>query len=233
MPLRKSRIEIIWPALILLAASTSLPAQQPAPTLDAVLARVRANIDQYRTSVPNFSCDESIDSQRLHDGMVKADMKIESSFRMTRAGAGDLHETRAAHEAIVDGKPKKTGKLLPPYTFTGGFANVLQFLQSECNQYRLGDSAPFEPGKIVVLFDRTPVPRGRCRAGSFQGKAVIDPISFQVVHLDRRREDAEVNINWVRRLLSESMPSIHNVMTFAVDYGPVTLGEKPSGCPRV
>lgn len=58
-------IRKIWPALVLLTLAPSLPAQQPTPTLDTVLARVRANIDDYRTSVPNFSCDESVDSQRL------------------------------------------------------------------------------------------------------------------------------------------------------------------------
>jgi hypothetical protein len=97
------------PTLVLLALTTTFAAQQPAK-LDDILARVRANVTEYRTSIPNFSCDESIDSQHMDDGKVRTEAKIQSSFRMTRGTAtNDLHETRVAHEAIVDGKPKRSG----------------------------------------------------------------------------------------------------------------------------
>src|ERR1035441_3229475 len=73
----------VWPAFVLLILPAALAAQQPALTLDAILTRVRANIAEFQTSVPNFAVDESIDSQRILGGRVKEETRIQSSFRIT------------------------------------------------------------------------------------------------------------------------------------------------------
>jgi hypothetical protein len=80
-------------AFFLFGVTGVLSAQQPSLPVDTILARLRANITDYRTSVPNFSCDEFVDSVRLDDGKIQDETKVQSSFRITRTTGGNLQET--------------------------------------------------------------------------------------------------------------------------------------------
>lgn len=220
-----------WPSLLLLSLTAGLAAQQPVPTVDAVLARVRANISEYRTSIPNLSADESVDSQRLGGGKIKEETKVQSSFRITRSSDGNLHETRIKN--TVDGKPAKSQKVSLPFSYNGGFAEVIGFLQSDCFQYRLGDSEPANPGTIVLLFAMRPISIGnpKCKIDkSFRGKVLVDAQSFQVSHFEDQMED--VAVGWMANIPFVPIPSKHNIWIDTVDYAPITLGDKVFWLPK-
>src|ERR1035437_828062 len=141
-------------ALSLLAAS-SCHAQQNALTIEDVLTRVRANVSEYKTSIPSFISDESVLSQRFDGEKLKDEMKIESSFEMVRHGSGsDLRETRIKN--LVNGRAPKNQKVTPPFSFNGGFTNVIPFRENNCVDYRFAE-APSNGNPTVVLFFPKPL----------------------------------------------------------------------------
>jgi hypothetical protein len=197
MPASSRRIMAAMPcnrktlaAFFLFGVTGVLSAQQPSLPVDTILARLRANITDYRTSVPNFSCDEFVDSVRLDDGKIQDETKVQSSFRITRTTGGNLQETRIKN--TVDGKPTKSQKVSLPFTFNGGFADMLQFLRSDCFEYRLGDPIPTDTSQVVLLFSMKPTFVGSPRCGlnkSERGTVVIDPDSFHVAQFTYQVED--------------------------------------------
>ena len=93
-------------ALSLLLAAIPCSAQQNALTVEDVLTRVRANVTEYKTSIPSFISDESVLSQRFDGEKLKDEMKVESSFEMVRGGSGsDLRETRIKN--LVNGRSEE------------------------------------------------------------------------------------------------------------------------------
>src|ERR1039458_10374023 len=126
-------------ALSLLLAAIPCSAQQNALTVDDVLTRVRANVTEYKTSIPSFISDESVLSQRFDGENLKDEMKIESSFEMVRHGSGsDLRETRIKN--LVNGRAPKNQKVTPPFSFNGGFTNVIAFTENKCADYHFAEA---------------------------------------------------------------------------------------------
>jgi hypothetical protein len=218
-------------AFFLFGVTGVLSAQQPSLPVDTILARLRANITDYRTSVPNFSCDEFVDSVRLDDGKIQDETKVQSSFRITRTTGGNLQETRIKN--TVDGKPTKSQKVSLPFTFNGGFADMLQFLGSDCFEYRLGDPIPTDTSQVVLLFSMKPTFVGSPRCGlnkSERGTVVIDPDSFHVVQFTYQVED--IDLGWLAKIPFVAGPSKHNILIVTVGFAPVSLGDKVFWLPR-
>src|ERR1039458_9554742 len=141
-------------ALSLLLAASSCHAQQNALTIEDVLTRVRANVTEYKTSIPSFISDESVQSQRFDGDKLKDEMKVESSFEMVRDGSGSgLREARIKN--LVNGLAPKNQKVTPPFTFRGGFADVIRFTEDKCADYRFAE-APSDGNPIVVLGSSKP-----------------------------------------------------------------------------
>ncbi len=220
-------------ALIVSCCCTFAPVvsgQQATLSLDAVLAKVRANVTAYRTQVPDFSCDELVNSRRLSGGKVKDEMKIESSFRMTRQGQdGALRETRIKN--LVDGNIPKDQKVNPPFSFYGGFADVLGFTDNKCADFRFADQ-PVNGNVIVILATPKPGITGQpsCHAKGWQRKAFIDPVSFQVLRLEDSQED--IAVGFASSLPFMPVPSGHNNFRLTVDYAPVNIGGGTFWLPR-
>jgi uncharacterized protein (TIGR03435 family) len=206
-----------------LIVSISCEAQQSTLTVDAVLARVRENITEYKTAVPSFIADESVLSQRFVNGKLKGEMKIESSFELKRMDTnGDTRETRTVK--LVDGRALKENQgATPPYRLTGGVSNVIRFFEDKCSDFRFAEE-PGEETSIVIERSRKLVSDDCPLSPQIRtGKAFLDPVSFQVIRLDQTSED----MKWMGRPLSNhSFPSDHNVFTALVDYAPVELGGK-------
>jgi hypothetical protein len=213
-------------ALSLLLAAIPCSAQQNALTVDDVLTRVRANVSEYKTSIPSFISDESVLSQRFDGDKLKDEMKVESSFEMVRGGSGsDLRETRIKN--LVNGRAPKNQKVTPPFSFIGGFANVIDFTENICVDYRFAE-APSNGNPIVVLVFRKPPSRNlppTCSAQIFERKAFIEPKTFQVSRLEKTVQDVKM-VGIVGHLPFVHMPSSNNVLSFSVDYMPVELGGK-------
>ena len=200
-------------------------AQNYSLTVDFVLVRMRANVAEYRTSIPSFISDESVLSQRFDGEKLKDEMKVQSSFEMVRQGPGnDLRETRIKN--LVNGHAPKNQKVTPPFAFNGGFTDVIAFLESKCYDYRFAE-APKAGNPIVVMTSRKP-PSGNlpstCSTQIHDIKALIVPETFQVLRIENTVQDVGTGI--VGHLPFVPMPSSHNVLTFSVDYMPVELGSK-------
>ena len=217
------RIYLIALSLLIWAAQCS--AQQNDLTVDIVLARVREHVAEYRTLIPSFITDESVLSQRFDGEKLKDEMKVESSFEVVRQGPGDnLRETRIKN--LVNGRAPKNQKVTPPFTFHGGFADVIRFTEDKCANYRFAE-APSDGNPIVVLGSSKPSSSDRpaaCTAQIYDFKAFIDPKTFHVLRLERTIQDLATGI--IGHVPFVPMPSSHNLLIFSVDYMPVELGGK-------
>jgi uncharacterized protein (TIGR03435 family) len=210
-------------ALAFLIISISSRAQQSTLTVDAVLARVREHIAEYKTTVPNFISDESVLSQRSINGKLKDQTKLESSFEVQhKDGSGNLGETRTVR--LVDGRPlKKNRGFVLPYRYTGAVSDAFWFFEDKCTAFRFAEE-PGEGNPIVIETSRKPV-SGDCPLISQTTvvKAFIDPENFQVTRLVQTVQD----MKWTGPPnFAHLFPSDHNVMTALVDYTPVELGGK-------
>jgi hypothetical protein len=211
--------------LSLLLAAIPSPAQQKAPTMDDVLTRVRVHVTEFRTSIPSFISDESVLSQRFGGDKLKDKMKVESSFEMVRDGSGGgLREARTIK--LVNGSAPKNQKVTPPFTFRGGFADVIRFTEDKCADYRFAE-APGDEKPIVVLGSSKPSSSDRpaaCTAQISDFKAFIDPKTSQVLRIEKTVQD--IATGFAGHVPFVPMPSSHNVLTFSVDYTPIELGGK-------
>lgn len=206
--------------LFLLLVSSSAAAQQAA-SLETVLARLRANVTEYRKSVPNFSADESVVSQIEYDGKVRKQDRLDSGFRVSRAPDHTLHEIRVAPS--LNGRAVTGRKLSLPYRFSGGFADMPALLTSKCGDFRLAQTGAAEPGRIVLLISNKAESNPDCGKSPYTEKAVIDASSFQVLRFEHHAENVEIK-NWLTHLPFVLALSKHNVVSAAVDYAPVKLG---------
>jgi hypothetical protein len=217
------RIRLIAFSFLVWAAQCS--AQQNALTVDTVLARMRANVTEYRTSIPSFISDESVLSQRFDGEKLKDELKVESSFEVVRQGSGDnLRETRIKN--LVNGHAPKNQKVTLPFTFNGGITDVIAFLESKCDDYRFAES-PRAGNPIVILTSRKPPSSNlpiTCSKQIHDIKALIAPETFQVLRIENTVQDVGTGI--VGHLPFVLMPSSHNVLTLSIDYMPVELGGK-------
>lgn len=219
-------MRLILLPLLLLACLPRAYAQWPAATLDEAVSKARANIRIYRESIPDFSCDEFIDSQRLEGTIVKDEMKVESAFRMTRGSNHEMQESRTGK--LLNGKPSTARRVSLPYSFTGGFVDVLQSLGSACIDFRFGVLGAGEPnGNIVVFGASKPASttESKCSGEKRESKILIDPVSFQILQLDMTYHDLHLKPNLMARLFA-AMPSDHNVVKTTITYAPTTLGDR-------
>ena len=93
-------------ALSLFLAAIPCHAQQPTLTADAVLARVRENVADFKKSIPGFVSDESVLSQRFDGDKLNDEMNVDSSFEMKRINdKGETHNPGTS--SLVNGKAPK------------------------------------------------------------------------------------------------------------------------------
>jgi hypothetical protein len=212
-------------SLSLLLAAIPCSAQQNALTMDDVLTRVREHVAEFRTSIPSFISDESVLSQRFDGDKLKDQMKVESSFEMVRdSSSSGLRETRIKN--LVNGLAPKNQKVTPPFTFRGGFADVIRFTEDKCADYRFAE-APSDGNPIIVLASSKPSSSDHpaaCTDQIYASKAFIDPKTFHVLRLERTIQDLATGIKG--HVPFVPVPSSHNVLTFSVDYTPIELGGK-------
>jgi hypothetical protein len=215
----------IFTILLLLATTSSASGQQSVPKIDDLLSRVRENIVDYVSTLPGFSCDESVVSQRLDGQKIKDEMRIESSFRMAKsADSQSSNETRTVN--LVNGRAPKGQKVAPPYSFNGGFANVLQFINDPCLHKSL--DKPQSDGRLVLVgtSEEASTNSHNCTGSNREVYLTIDPDTFQVLRLELRVHDVAMKIPAIAHMLFIPMPSSHNLMRTLVTYVPITFGDK-------
>ncbi len=234
---QKYRAALTLLALSLLLAAIPCNAQQKALTVDAVLARVRENIAEFKKSVPAFVSDESVVSQRFVGDKLKDERKTESSFEVKPRGTGEMDESRTIR--LVDGKIAKSQKLvlqkvLPFGAFTG-YTYALRFIDDKCLTYRLGEMQGADR-TILVLAMPNLESVGCHYVSSFSMKALVDPQSFQILRLEYTVQDCEVHI-WLQGIIAITpfLPCVlskDKVVTDVEEYARVELGGKTFWLPK-
>jgi hypothetical protein len=210
------------PSVCLFAGLAAIAqAQQPNTTLDQILARVEANTEQYKASVPSFLCNEHIISQEIHNGILKHETTVDALFRVTRSPSqtGILNESREVK--AIDGKPSGNTKINMPISFTGGFSGALaKFLSADhrqCFDYAADSSAATPAGTAAFTFASREATAKDPACASVQpgtsGKFTIDSATLQVTHIERTVPYPIGKDNGV-------------VSTASVDFAPVTLSGK-------
>jgi hypothetical protein len=202
-------------------AAVIAQAQQSNATLDQILARVEANTEQYKTSVPSFLCDEHIISQEIHDGKLRHETTVDALFRVTRSTSqtGLLNESREVK--AIDGKLSGNNKINMPISFSGGFSGALaKFLSADhhqCFDYGPDPAAVVPAGTAAFTFTSREAAAKDPNCASIQpgttGKFIIDSATVQVTHIERT--------------LPYPIGKDHGVLgTASVDFAPVTLNGK-------
>jgi hypothetical protein len=221
--------------LCLLAASPKLRAQQePAPTLDDILARLESNLHTYEATVPSFFCDEHVVSQVV-PSVGNQDTVSDGIFRLKRITNPDnsisLDESRQIR--TVNGKPANADDLNGPVVLKGAFSGglaIVSLSQKACMRYSLRPIKPGHPdAPYIVQFESLYDSRhpARCllqEEGS--GRVYIDPHTMQITHIELTAPHHilfQSSPSAIGRVGSNPTPVLGN-WTVSVDYAPVPLG---------
>lgn len=218
--------------VVLLGFSSGLSAQQAkAPTLEAILERVEANLNRYDASVPSFFCDEHVTSKMEHGSMVEDDPRnvdtiTDSVFRIKRLLNPDHTTTLAESREIktVDGKPATSQKIDGPAMLRGWFEGGLAIVspsQTACMNYtlqRIKKNHSADPYVVRFATVLTPQNTADCLLKEeTKGRVFIDPASMQVTHLELTTpHHTIVEGDWYRS-------PVVGKRDLSIDYAPVEL----------
>ena len=222
-----------FPLLVLLAAASHLFAQPPQPlTLDDVVAKLQANLDDYDKSIPSFVADEHMESTMRQFAMRGASAPnyetiAESVFRLKRDIDSENH-TETLNESreikIIDGKPANGREIDAPEMVSGAFSGGLAMVSTDeqpCMRYALEPVKPRKP--VVVRFVSAPAdqrPEHCILTEDGSGRVLIDPVSTQIL-----RMEVQIPHHVIKPLLPDGTtgPTVVTRWRVEVDYKPVVL----------
>jgi hypothetical protein len=209
-------------AIPLLAVAQQASGQQTSgnqTSTEEQVRRVFSYTQAYRKRLPSLECDETMLSQRIRNGKVRREVKIEATLRELQ----DANEPGGFRDEYtfksVDGKPAKpnfsTGTL--PYFVYKAFANGIgmgESLLPACLRYSF---ATLDDGR-TLQFNINSKPDARNPSCSkipddYHKTMLIDTASGAVRHVERQMspEFADSNLE---------IPNI------TIDYAPRRLGEE-------
>jgi hypothetical protein len=218
-----------WAAALLLAglSGAALAAQQPGPPpLEEILRRLEANLHHYDTAVPSLFCDEHAVS-KVWPGPGNEDTVTDSVFRLKRTPEANHTTTLVESREIrtVNGKPAASQNLDGPTLLNGAFEGglaVVSLSQSACMHYELqpiNRKRPAQPYVIRFATGLTAQNSADCvLQEQSKGRAVIDPASMQITHLE---------LTTPRHVMAAGdvySPPVLGKRVITVDYAPVPLG---------
>ncbi len=228
------------PSLLFARQSNPQPPKPTDLTLDAILIRLQNNLAVYRTTVPDFFCDEHVVSTMYIQHEPYGRTTTDSIFRLRRSEAGKSLTDKAAtyrslHRFIesreiktVDKKPAKKQGLSGPAIFAGAFSNALQVVSLElgdCYNYHLVPHQRLHRHPILVVdyaLKSTAIDNQACPGPEMhRGRAFIDPQTMEIVRLEQRTPDHEIN------------PGVYGPWTWSIDYDEVIFNDKPFWMPKI
>jgi hypothetical protein len=209
---------------------------QSLPKLNQILPRVQEHVKELEHSLPDFICDEKITSKELMGGTTIHETDINSTFRGTQnrdKNPDGKYQPFTEWRDIqtIDGRPAPKGQQLTgPFLFGGGFSSILvEIFSPENSQYFnykvIGTERVDDKAAVIVKFETRKGQDALLHRELFgtqyvmkgSGKAWIDLSSMNVLRLEIQYLDP---------------PMPEGVLSLAVDYAPVVIQEKLSGCPR-
>ena len=110
------------------------------PNAQDILDHLQQHIQEYRSSLPDFMCNEKVTSTKLSSGKAGETTVTESVFevrpRASRSTGTSLVETREIR--AVNGKPSHAKKMKGPFRFNGGIVDALAVFDgnaANCRQF--------------------------------------------------------------------------------------------------
>jgi hypothetical protein len=158
---------------------SSATAQQDVP-LQQELQRLGAAATALDHTLPSFTCEEAVLSQRLHGKKLQQQTSFTATIRARRSADGTLDESYAL--TTLNGNPFTGGGFSLPVYVRGGFDRaMLYFLPSlqACYRYRLS------PGRIAFETAPDAASNATCKNQGMRGFALLDAAG-NVTHLERR-----------------------------------------------
>lgn len=222
--------------IALIGFSSAIAQQAKTPTLEEILQRLEANLNHYDVGVPSLFCDEHVISEVEHRSRTEDTTVTDSVFRLKRTPSPDHTTTLVESRAIktVNGKPPTSQKINGPTMLSGAFEGglaVVSLKQAPCTDYRLQRIHKNRPtAPYIVSFATVLTPRniaGCLLKEKSKGRALIDPASMQITHLELTTPHHTITPGDMYR-----SPFIgERVIT--VDYAPVLLGGQTFWMPSV
>lgn len=165
-----------------LFSSSNAPAQQDptTSTLQQELQRLGVAASALERSLPSFTCQETVVSQRLQGKKLQQQANFTATIRAKRAADGTLAESY--QPTTLNGKPLSgSGFGLPVYVAGGFDRAMIYFLPSlqPCYRYQLS------PGRIdfeTIPHHASPL---SCEYEDTRGFALLDATG-NITHLERR-----------------------------------------------
>ncbi len=177
--------------LLLLLATTSLPAQTPAPT--NLIDQLVANAESYRITLPSLTASESIQSDASYL-FFKHHADAKGTFRVTRASPeAQLVEARQLTE--VDGKPVTLDQHPTlPTTMFGGFGRFQEMFFTPAHRpcytfTELDKPGPQDTLQLAITQNPEPEPACNGTPRGVTGLALVDLATHQLRHLERTIPD--------------------------------------------
>lgn len=215
---RQAACSLVW-----LACGAAASAQAT-PSMEDVLAAVRANVETYTATLPDLFCDERFLSQRFNDGHQQETRTTVSTFRVRRlAGPPDpkhSRETRVVRE--VDGAPAHGDSIKGPYTLDGGFDRALELFTTAKGCFDFALLPPADAAHVRLSFaGKTPLPAGCPAADAGRtGEATLDAAMKQVLEMRQTLPHPQGG--------GDRWTPLHFTITFA----PVSLGGRTFYTPQ-
>jgi hypothetical protein len=110
----------------------------PSPELTQALQRLAAAADALTHSLPSFTCQETVVSQRRHGKKIEQQTNFTANLRVNRAADASLSESFTV--LTLNGKPFSGGSFNTPTYVSGGFDRAILYFSSKlqpCFSYRL------------------------------------------------------------------------------------------------
>ena len=208
------------------------------PPVDEALARIRENVGQFETSLPDFICNEKITSRLVVRGKISKETVTESIFTGAQQKSKSFTFVETREIATINGKKVRRGTPLKgPYVYLGGFSSLLvTTFGPKCTPYHnykvtgmetvdgrtlLAVEFATKPGQTEIkqTFFRKQMLyyTSDVRSEKDTGKAWIDPESMQVVRLERHYLN---------------LPSTVRSLMVSTEYAKVTIDRKPYWMPK-
>jgi len=201
-----------------LLVAPSLAAQVPAPA--ELIDQLVANAEQYRSTLPSLTADETIFSVVSYRGILPDKVHATATLRVIRSAPGEqLKESRQL--LTINGKPFDPGKKSDrPFTLFGGFGGFQEmFFTPEhvrCYIFTLLPN-PGRGGTIQIAIsaraEMADIPTCDLDRRGLTGLVRLDPETHRIAHLERT--------------IPEEQTEHTNLAAFAsVDLAPTRVGDE-------
>jgi hypothetical protein len=199
-------------------------------TLNEILIRMQANLADYLNNVPNFFCDEQVDSDLQQSGAPNMKTVTDSIFRLRRSTntEGQTSFTESREIKKVNKQAARGEDIHGPAIFSGAFTNAAATVSMEllhCYDYTLEPPGHFgKSPAIVVAFiatDAALTDKSCPTAERESGRAYIDPKDFHLLHVEARIPN------------HEAVNGVLTLWTWEIDYAPVTFDARHFWMPKM